>query len=797
MMYSQESTTLNDYLLQSDIVLLGEQTHGDGAVFDEKVKIIKTLHEEHNFNIIVFESGLYDNFKAHQLYSSGNEKINIYNQSIFPMWSNTRAFQDLLAYVDQNPEIKILGFDSQESSLFQNFYLEDLKNIISKHSLYVSKESFIQIEKFLIFRDIEQYMNDSMGFEKIVSSFDSIANQLQSITNKNLEERIIEQAFISALSDLRYSYDYRTGKKVAIQNPRDKQMAENFIFLKEQFPDEKFIGWGASYHFANQLSSFTYTSKTEDYIVTLHEQEREVTLHNEIELQEQIDEIKEIKSSLPMGKILKEYYKNRLYSVAFTSFGGNYLGVHEKNFKVLQSTQNSIEYNLNKLKKDNVLIDLKQYEDKEFYASVLGYLPLFAKWEMVFDGIYYIPSMYPPHFVEYKPHTFNDEKLNKAEQVVKGQIFDAETKMPLGYSDIYYRHNNMSVVANTDGKYLIDKSKKGNDYLFFSNIGYDTDSVKISDINSFCKTYLNRTQNMDTLDEVIIIGKAKRLSAFDIIKKARNKIDENYIQEAYNQVFMCKVQNYNTKGDLTFNEQALIKIYNRKGVNGSNNVETNLHAEIDHLVNTTNNFSKDKWSGIGSLWVTLNRDVIFSKSNVLYRTTSYDLIREGVMNYDGNEVYKISFKNNSPGSYSTGYGYPAPEKSNGFIYIDKITFAVLKYEHCITRIKNLPKRAKYTQQNSHKIVQSYKKVNGFYFINLLEINDRTNFYSKDDTLLGTTHKVTSITSQDIETENIVTIDRPLINVKRGYEYIKDDEYWLGRNVDSKLFNGKFNCETNH
>ncbi len=785
----------NNNILESEIILLGEQTHGDGAVFDEKVKIIKELHKNHNFNIIVFESGLYDNFKAHQLFSTQKEKINIYHQSIFPMWSSTKAFQELLNYVEENPEIKLLGFDSQESHLFENFYLEDLKNILSKHSIIIKDNIFEKLDKVLIFKDFEEYIHKPKEFEKLLVSFDRISQKLRAISNKNLEEQVIAQAFISTLADLKLSFDYQSGKKIVIQNPRDKQMAENFIFLKNQFPNEKFIAWGASYHFANNLSGFSYTPKTEDYIKKQHKLEEEAIKHNDTKLPDLINQIKELKLSIPMGKILKDKYKNKLYSIAFTSFEGEYKGTHDKNFKIVAAPKNSIEKKLQNQKINKTLIDLNQYTDKEFYASVLGYLPLLANWQTIFDGIYYIPKMYPPIYIEYLSNTFNNKKLNKAQQIVKGKILDAETKEPIGYSDVYYRNSNKSVVSNARGTYLIDRSKSKDDFIFFSSVGYDTDSVKISNVSTRYTVFLKPTKNLNTLDEVVITGKTEKLTASEIVKKARESIKNNYVQNPYNQTLLVKNQIYSPEGKLTFNEQALVNTYNKKGINGSSNAYSKFYSEIQHLTNTTNNFSKAEWSGVGNLWVSLNRDIILSKTNVLYRTNLYDVYKDGVVSYDGRQVYKVRFVNNSPGSYSTGFGYPAPEKSYGIIYIDRETFAVLKYEHCIVREKGSRKRVKYDSKTTHKIIQTYKKVDGTYFFNLLEVNNKTNHYTKDTSkLIGTSYMSTSIVSQDIETENIVVIEKPIRKIKKGYMYKKKDDYWLGKDVESKIFDGEFNCK---
>ena len=126
--------TANDYsflenvIKSKKIVLLGEQSHGDGATFDEKVEIVKYLHEKMGYNTIVFESGFYDHYKAFKQYSENKSNISIFSEAVFGIWSDTKAFQNLMNYVDerakQNDPIKILGFDSQEGSIFKNHFMD-------------------------------------------------------------------------------------------------------------------------------------------------------------------------------------------------------------------------------------------------------------------------------------------------------------------------------------------------------------------------------------------------------------------------------------------------------------------------------------------------------------------------------------------------------------------------------------------------------------------------------------------------------------------------------------------------
>ena len=606
--------------------------------------------------------------------------------------------------------------------------------------------------------------------------FDLIEKHISKIKNKNLDAKIIEQTFKSVVADFDYTLKSAQEEKIYIQNPRDKQMAENLIFLQNQFPNEKFIGWGASYHFANELSDFDYTATTENYITKLHNLTKKLTSHSHSTLDEDIKSIKELQHAIPMGELLKDHYGDELYSIGFTSHSGNYFGGDKVEFPILEPPKNSIETILFDRKSEAQLIDKKEYPNAVFYTSALGYLPIYANWGKIFDGIYYIPVMYPPKHRDYDE--IIDTSIIAKEIRLKGVVREGGSKLPIPYIDVYYSSNNKSTIANSNGEFSIIKSKKPNDYLVFSSFGYKSDSIQIKAINSVkpIKVELQKIENITSLDEVVLKS-TKTLSAKDIIKKAEKRIEDNYVQTPFNQNFFYKVQQFR-KDSLVFNEEAIIETYFKKGNNGTNNPENNIFGNVLQLRNTTNNFSKKKESGIGSLWPVIIRDIILSKTNVVYRPSSYELKKEGLVEYNGKEVYKISFINNSPGSYSTGYGNPAPLGSNGIIYIDKQSFAILYYEHCVARVGYTPKRYKYKFQRFHKIIQSYKEVNGKYFSNLFKVINKTNYYSKsDNTFLSSSYMVNYLMSTDIGIQKVRPIERPIRNLKQKIKLDLKTDFW--------------------
>lgn len=367
-----------------EIILLGEQSHGDGAVFDKKFEMVKELHEKYGYNLLVFESGMYDNFKANELYKSQKENSSIFNQSIGYLYTSTEVFQDLLLYMETHPELKILGFDSQESTLFEEYFLDDFKSLCSNNNIKISSETYIEIEKTMVVRDIEKYAFNKKDSTNLYNSINAIIEKINLIPKQDIKTRVLVQTFKSVFSDLEFEIKSLQKEKIAIQNPRDKQMAENLIFIKETYPNEKLMGWGASYHFANKLNEFEYTVKTEEYI------KKQVALTDSIygesftSATEEIAQIKELKSAVPMGQILKEKYGDKLFSLAFTSYNGNYFNIEiDQSAPILRPPSNSIESDFKNQDKNYKLFILKDKSDK-FYSSALGYIPLYVNWSNIF-----------------------------------------------------------------------------------------------------------------------------------------------------------------------------------------------------------------------------------------------------------------------------------------------------------------------------------------------------------------------------------------------------------------------------
>ncbi|WP_417558864.1 erythromycin esterase family protein [Mesoflavibacter zeaxanthinifaciens] len=253
---------LKDKLKDVQVVMLGEQTHNDGNVFEAKTEIIKFLVDEMGFNTIAFESGIYDLWKASKLIKEDNDVHTVFQNSIFSIWGKTKEFQSFIEFYAANKNtLNLFGFDYQITSTngTQNLSKELFKYAKKVKFKFKFKENDFELL-------LESISNSSMFDEEDIEykEFDSNLKALLSNIKQQQEseEKFYWNQITKSLIELgRDAYFDKeilsTFSTTSSDNIRDAQMADNLLAYIEKNPHAKIICWGANAHFANNINSIT------------------------------------------------------------------------------------------------------------------------------------------------------------------------------------------------------------------------------------------------------------------------------------------------------------------------------------------------------------------------------------------------------------------------------------------------------------------------------------------------------------------------------------------------------------
>jgi len=361
---------LKNELKDVRIVGLGESNHSMGTTFEAKVAMIKYLHDSLGFNVIAFESGIYDCSITNQLLKKGECKLDDFYNSLFSIWK-CKELENLFTYLKSSNEtdkpIEFIGIDNQFLGHATNKLMNDYK--ILEDSLRLYNKDFVLSDSFY------KILQDEIKYSNYFKKF-SIADT--TIFSKNLAKvnTLIDESNLSNVSY--YSFWKKVNSNLRTdfirrfypsRSLRDSMMAINLIDYMELNPNAKVIVWSASYHLmynTNNISSDNYKKK-------------EVA-----------------------GEKLKKQYKSEYYFIAFTAFGGRF-GAEKGlfSFKLKQSKKGSIEFYINaNLSTDFGFFSLREKENIDKISSetiktarILGAKEEEMKISEICDGIFFIKDM--------------------------------------------------------------------------------------------------------------------------------------------------------------------------------------------------------------------------------------------------------------------------------------------------------------------------------------------------------------------------------------------------------------------
>ncbi len=708
---NNEIIQLKDKVKNAQVVMLGEANHGQGNVMSLNIEIIKYLHEELGFNVIAFESGFYDVYKAQKTIEQDGNVEKAFDKSVFPIWTKACEFQELIKYIyNKRGELEIAGFDCQltgEYSMYES--IDDLEDLLSSNNLDYNINFDMLSNAFLSFGERFEFPK-TINYNEFTKELAKVEKRMSVLQDKNRhKDASIWLQYIKSTKEL--ARDYYNNNPAHIKkedwialnsNPRDAQMADNLLFYLNNNPNKKVICWGASSHFANDFSS----------------------TNNE-----------ELKHFKPMGSYVKQKLGDKLISIANISASGSF-GIFKTENNVPKLPISSIEYKLNKKELFYQFVDLENNKTNDvFISSALEFTPIEAKWNDIYDAFLYVKEINPSTYLNDSCAFVSDNNIAENKQSgnnnlsITGLLLSDKNK-PVPFCNIAIQNSNIGSISNQSGKFKIEYPKETMiDTLVFSCVGYKDHRIAIKDIKD---TIVLKSKDI-ILNEVVV--NAKNLDPRAIIKKAIENIPNNYTQNSYNAEFYSRgtVINYN---DLKADIERITKIYNKDGYNNMEDIQSKYIA-------FKLNLDTMKWDGNYVRYAALSYDdfnnIDLVSSSPLFTLESYKKYKYkllGTTQYNNQKLYKISFisKRNSVryvGRYHiddfTGIIY-INAKDYGIINIDAKWQYNLKIATGMANVKNV-KNVKINNVGKIELNDeymnlsiTYKKSNeGLYYINVARL----------------------------------------------------------------------------
>ena len=249
------------------IVQLGESGHGVSEFNSAKVRLIKFLHEEMGFDVIAFESSVYECFQANANATNLSGLLLMQN-CIFGVWHAAEVVP-LFDYIKSTRAtarpLQLAGFDTQISSFSgSRGRARWFQEVIGKIDADYAARTFVFDSTFLAEQgrgaSFTNYATTNRA--QLTARWDSIADYL----TRNMDRLVTAHAGSAtqprlarqtAISMSRFVNQLAT---TGIERTvwRDEGMADNLDFLLNTLhPGKKVIVWAHNFHIRHDNAAFT------------------------------------------------------------------------------------------------------------------------------------------------------------------------------------------------------------------------------------------------------------------------------------------------------------------------------------------------------------------------------------------------------------------------------------------------------------------------------------------------------------------------------------------------------------